>query len=400
VHAIWGRRTGKNGRNEPAALAIAAALLSLASCQAHGTASGSLNAGGSLSGGATGTARLNVSGSADVRGDGQAAIKLSDRISLVGNKLEYQGEISFKYDSSTLQGEDTFATLGHLRDILKTNEQVKIHVEGHADSRGDDEYNLKLSGARALAIARWLVQNGVAAERVTSKGYGVDKSKEPPRCRDKTGPDSNFKGDTECLTAWSTARRTVIGVTGGLETLQVVRPEPVRTAVVDRPPADSCGVRVGGRLHVGGPATYGGLAFALEPTCFLELNLGGGISPKGSGGELAAILLGRGTIWFLPTHSPVVNVTVGEFRGNNTVDFAALGAGYGYRSLDPLRLSILLGGMLRLGGPAGVIPPIFGEFSLGLLWLSAISPRRVAAVSHSSRTNPGGTCHSMAVIHP
>ena len=45
-------------------------------------------------------------------------------------------------------------------------------VEGHTDSSGGDEYNLKLSRLRAEAVRSVLVAGGVSPERVESQGYG------------------------------------------------------------------------------------------------------------------------------------------------------------------------------------------------------------------------------------
>jgi OmpA-OmpF porin, OOP family len=40
---------------------------------------------------------------------------------------------------------------------------------------GSDDYNLRLSQARAKAVMDWLVKNGIPAARLTSKGYGRGK---------------------------------------------------------------------------------------------------------------------------------------------------------------------------------------------------------------------------------
>ena len=47
-----------------------------------------------------------------------------------------------------------------------------MEVIGHTDDRSSDEYNLKLSEKRAEAVKDWLVKNGVAARRITTKGMG------------------------------------------------------------------------------------------------------------------------------------------------------------------------------------------------------------------------------------
>ena len=51
-------------------------------------------------------------------------------------------------------------------------ELVYVEVQGHADDRGSDEYNILLTRDRAAAVVTALVQRGVAAARMRSAGYG------------------------------------------------------------------------------------------------------------------------------------------------------------------------------------------------------------------------------------
>lgn len=57
-------------------------------------------------------------------------------------------------------------------DILKEYPSTTAHVEGHTDSTGGDQLNLKLSTKRARAVADYFVSCGIDATRVTSEGYG------------------------------------------------------------------------------------------------------------------------------------------------------------------------------------------------------------------------------------
>jgi len=50
--------------------------------------------------------------------------------------------------------------------------QLVIHIESHTDARGDDEYNEVLSENRAQSTLNWLVEQGIASERLSAKGYG------------------------------------------------------------------------------------------------------------------------------------------------------------------------------------------------------------------------------------
>jgi outer membrane protein OmpA-like peptidoglycan-associated protein len=53
---------------------------------------------------------------------------------------------------------------------------VKVRIEGHTDSTGDPARNLDLSKRRAEAVKKALVsQFGIAADRLTSEGFGDTK---------------------------------------------------------------------------------------------------------------------------------------------------------------------------------------------------------------------------------
>ena len=76
----------------------------------------------------------------------------------------------------------------HMRDeilqgvltVLRAHAEItKLRVEGHTDDRGTPAGNKKLSAARAAAVVKWLVDHGVAKERLTSEGFGQDKPLEP-----------------------------------------------------------------------------------------------------------------------------------------------------------------------------------------------------------------------------
>lgn len=85
-------------------------------------------------------------------------------------KLVLEG-VNFDFDKATLRQED----IGSLDDdveALKAWGNVNIEVAGHTDSMGSDAYNMKLSQRRAEAVRNFLISRGVAADRLTAKGYG------------------------------------------------------------------------------------------------------------------------------------------------------------------------------------------------------------------------------------
>jgi outer membrane protein OmpA-like peptidoglycan-associated protein len=82
--------------------------------------------------------------------------------------------VLFDFNKSTLQPSSD-ATLQPAANLMATDKALKLEVQGHTDNVGNDAYNQTLSEARAKAVATWLTQHGVAADRLTAKGYGKTK---------------------------------------------------------------------------------------------------------------------------------------------------------------------------------------------------------------------------------
>ena len=81
------------------------------------------------------------------------------------------GDVLFAPD----QSEPTPAAirkLSPLVTILKDQPQRSIRIEGYTDSRGPESYNLDLSQRRADAVRDFLIDNGIAPQRITARGYG------------------------------------------------------------------------------------------------------------------------------------------------------------------------------------------------------------------------------------
>jgi peptidoglycan-associated lipoprotein len=68
---------------------------------------------------------------------------------------------------------------GH-RNWLKTNPQITAEVEGHRDERGTNDNNLALGAKRAESVKRYLIDRGIAAERISTISYG----EELPLCKE------------------------------------------------------------------------------------------------------------------------------------------------------------------------------------------------------------------------
>jgi outer membrane protein OmpA-like peptidoglycan-associated protein len=64
--------------------------------------------------------------------------------------------------------------LNKLINFLDQNPAVKIEVEGHTDNQGNSAHNKTLSDNRAKAVYSYLIDNGIAADRLKYKGFGAD----------------------------------------------------------------------------------------------------------------------------------------------------------------------------------------------------------------------------------
>ncbi|HEU4939348.1 MAG TPA: peptidoglycan-associated lipoprotein Pal [Vicinamibacterales bacterium] len=91
------------------------------------------------------------------------------------------GDVFFAYDASDLT-EESRGTLGKDVEWLKKWTSTKVMVEGHADSRGTNEYNLALGERRADAVRDYLVSLGVPTDRITI----VSKGEEQPFCSEES----------------------------------------------------------------------------------------------------------------------------------------------------------------------------------------------------------------------
>ena len=86
----------------------------------------------------------------------------------------------FKFDSAQIGVDDRLLMQSNL-EFLQRWRSVRVTVEGHADARGTNEYNLALGERRANAVKDYLVNLGVAADRITA----VTKGEEAPMCTDE-----------------------------------------------------------------------------------------------------------------------------------------------------------------------------------------------------------------------
>lgn len=83
-------------------------------------------------------------------------------------------DVFFDFRKSAL-GEDAKQTLKNNIQWLKANPHAQILIEGHADERGTNEYNLALGERRAKTIRDFLVAGNIHAKRVSIISYGEER---------------------------------------------------------------------------------------------------------------------------------------------------------------------------------------------------------------------------------
>ncbi len=81
--------------------------------------------------------------------------------------------VVFATGSNTLTA-DARQRLDHVVEGLKQHPRLKAEVAGYTDSRGNAETNRQLSQRRAEAVVAYLVEKGIAGERLSARGYGQD----------------------------------------------------------------------------------------------------------------------------------------------------------------------------------------------------------------------------------
>lgn len=84
--------------------------------------------------------------------------------------------IFFDFASTELRPEST-VSLDKLVETLNDNPNITIELAAHTDSRGDNEFNMKLSQGRAESVVNYLISKGIPADRMVSKGYGETRPK-------------------------------------------------------------------------------------------------------------------------------------------------------------------------------------------------------------------------------
>jgi len=99
----------------------------------------------------------------------EALVEVREERIVIGDK------INFKTNSDKIIGAKSFEILDAVAKVIESKPDIRVRIEGHTDSRGKREYNLKLSKRRAASVKRYLVKKGIADDRLETEGFGPDK---------------------------------------------------------------------------------------------------------------------------------------------------------------------------------------------------------------------------------
>lgn len=101
--------------------------------------------------------------------------KKVSRVMVTADAIEITEKIQFAYNDAEIL-EASFGLLEEIKTVILDHPEIKkISIEGHTDSDGSDDYNQSLSERRAASVMQYLTDNGVAASRMESVGFGESK---------------------------------------------------------------------------------------------------------------------------------------------------------------------------------------------------------------------------------
>jgi outer membrane protein OmpA-like peptidoglycan-associated protein len=91
------------------------------------------------------------------------------------DKIEIKKQIRFETNKAKIRGRISFEILDQVASVMKSNPGITVVIEGHTDSVGPADYNLRLSDSRANSVRGALVERGVESGRMEAIGYGESK---------------------------------------------------------------------------------------------------------------------------------------------------------------------------------------------------------------------------------
>ncbi len=105
------------------------------------------------------------------------------KVQVTKHYIKIKGKVHFATGKAKIKRK-SFKLLVEVATVLKRYPKItKLRIEGHTDSRGSASSNKRLSDARAKAVRAFLIDAGVAADRLVAVGYGEERPKASNKTR-------------------------------------------------------------------------------------------------------------------------------------------------------------------------------------------------------------------------
>ncbi|HJL20133.1 MAG TPA: OmpA family protein [Sandaracinaceae bacterium LLY-WYZ-13_1] len=106
--------------------------------------------------------------------DEQGCPRVYQDVEVTSTGIVIHQRIYFEYDRARIRPR-SYPILNTVAQVMRDFPDITVEIQGHTDSRGRDEYNMELSQERAEAVRSYLMQQGIAGERMTARGYGESR---------------------------------------------------------------------------------------------------------------------------------------------------------------------------------------------------------------------------------
>lgn len=114
--------------------------------------------------------------------DEQGCPRVYQDVEVTSTGIVIHQRVYFEFDRAVIQSR-SHPILQTVAQVMRDFPDITVEIQGHTDARGRDEYNLELSQQRAEAVRQYLIQQGIAAERMTARGYGETRPIDSNRTR-------------------------------------------------------------------------------------------------------------------------------------------------------------------------------------------------------------------------
>lgn len=97
------------------------------------------------------------------------------KVTIKGSQIVLGGPAQFDRETATLSSAGNEILVELVRYLEQNARMTQLRIEGHTHNQRPETDSLALSGQRAAALKAWLIQQGVAAERILAVGFGLSQ---------------------------------------------------------------------------------------------------------------------------------------------------------------------------------------------------------------------------------